>query len=256
MIDDILTVVWKERKERSSQQQDLRGKVVGLIFPMISLGMIAIYPPLAVGPDWIASPFSLVGSIIVPLMAVGMSIADSFAGERERRTLETLLASRLPDRSILFGKMGAPLLDSLEVTIILHLVSLAALNVGHWSGRIMLYTPSIALVNLVLSCLIALFASCLGVLLSLRASSVQQATQNLMVALMAPIMLLSMTIVIIGTVLPEKWRTAFETFFMEVVMTADFAQVILVVIGVLTLIDLGLLMAAMARFQRARLVLD
>jgi ABC-type Na+ efflux pump permease subunit len=34
-------------------------------------------------------------------------ITDSIAGERERQTLETLLASRLPDRAILLGKVAA-----------------------------------------------------------------------------------------------------------------------------------------------------
>ncbi len=34
-------------------------------------------------------------------------ITDSIAGERERQTLETLLASRLPDRAIVLGKIIA-----------------------------------------------------------------------------------------------------------------------------------------------------
>ena len=34
-------------------------------------------------------------------------IADGIPGERERHTLETLLASRLSDRSILLGKVMA-----------------------------------------------------------------------------------------------------------------------------------------------------
>ena len=34
-------------------------------------------------------------------------IGDAIAGERERHTLETLLASRMPDRAILLGKVIA-----------------------------------------------------------------------------------------------------------------------------------------------------
>ena len=41
-------------------------------------------------------------------MMVSSLVADSFAGERERHTLETLLASRLPDRAILAGKLLVP----------------------------------------------------------------------------------------------------------------------------------------------------
>ena len=43
----------------------------------------------------------------LPLVLSAILIAESLAGERERRTLETLLASRLSERSILLGKMSA-----------------------------------------------------------------------------------------------------------------------------------------------------
>ena len=166
------------------------------------------------------------------------------------------MASRLPDRAILFGKIAVPVLEALRITIISHLVSLAMSNVVHWNGKIIFYTPVMTLVNLALSFLVAMLASCLGVLISLRAATVQQATRNLMVALLSPIMLVLIPISMIGTVLPDSWKAAFETFFKEVVMTADFTQVIIVVVVALIVIDLGLLMAAMARFRRARLILD
>lgn len=43
----------------------------------------------------------------LPLTLSGVMITDSLAGERERQTLETLLASRLPDRAIILGKVIA-----------------------------------------------------------------------------------------------------------------------------------------------------
>jgi ABC-2 type transport system permease protein len=55
-----------------------------------------------------------IGSLLVPvvwaalpIILTGAMITDSIAGERERQTLETLLASRLPDRAILLGKVVA-----------------------------------------------------------------------------------------------------------------------------------------------------
>ena len=45
-------------------------------------------------------------------------VPDSFAGERERHTLEKLLASRLADRSILLGKYAAAILYSLVFAVI------------------------------------------------------------------------------------------------------------------------------------------
>ncbi|MCS6827529.1 MAG: ABC transporter permease subunit [Caldilinea sp.] len=43
----------------------------------------------------------------LPLVLSAILSADSLAGERERRTLETLLASRLSEQAILLGKMSA-----------------------------------------------------------------------------------------------------------------------------------------------------
>lgn len=42
----------------------------------------------------------------LPLILCGVMITDSIAGERERQTLETLLASRLSDRAIMLGKVA------------------------------------------------------------------------------------------------------------------------------------------------------
>lgn len=53
----------------------------------------ALFAPTA----WAALPITLAGAMII----------DSIAGERERQTLETLLASRLSARAILLGKVAA-----------------------------------------------------------------------------------------------------------------------------------------------------
>lgn len=46
-------------------------------------------------------------SVAFPLILSGIMITDVLAGERERHTLETLLASRLSDRAIILGKVIA-----------------------------------------------------------------------------------------------------------------------------------------------------
>lgn len=53
--------------------------------------------PLIIPIVWAALPFVL----------SAVMITDSIAGERERQTLETLLASRLPDRAFVLGKIIA-----------------------------------------------------------------------------------------------------------------------------------------------------
>ena len=66
---------------------------------------LAIYLPLQARDAWVNGPIPLVPATLMPVMLVGLTIADSFAGERERHTLPTLLASRLSDRAILIGKI-------------------------------------------------------------------------------------------------------------------------------------------------------
>ena len=103
MIADLWTVMWKEWKELFVQRGSMRG---GLLRLVIVIGVLGIVPPLQAGREWVDSPMVLAFAGWMPLLLVTSVVADSFAGERERHTLETLLASRLPDRAILFGKVG------------------------------------------------------------------------------------------------------------------------------------------------------
>jgi ABC-2 type transport system permease protein len=63
--------------------------------------------PLLLGGFATASLLAPVVWAALPITLTGAMITDSIAGERERQTLETLLASRLPDRAILLGKVVA-----------------------------------------------------------------------------------------------------------------------------------------------------
>ena len=69
-------------------------------------------------------------------------IADSFAGERERHTLETLLASRLSDRAILFGKIAACIAYGWLMAMLCVLVGTITENVSHWEGQVLCSTDS------------------------------------------------------------------------------------------------------------------
>jgi ABC-2 type transport system permease protein len=106
MINDITTIIWKEIKEIFLQRPNFRGGWAGLL---VLLAVFGIFIPLQSGPAWVSSPANLAIWSWVPYLLVSGVVADSFAGERERHTLETLLASRLSDRAILFGKIGAAL---------------------------------------------------------------------------------------------------------------------------------------------------
>ena len=184
------------------------------------------------------------------MMMVGMTIPESFAGERERHTLGTLLASRLADQSILFGKVAMSVSYAMVITLALHLVSLVVVNIAHWDSRILLYSPIVALANVALSLLIAGLVANLGVLISIRAVTVQGAQQTLMSVTLYPIVFLQMIPLIFLNIVPDG-----KAYLRVLVAAADPTQVILVVIAVLIVLDLGLIIAALARFKRAQLIL-
>lgn len=245
MKDDILTVIWKERKGLFR----IRGRRAQALLGMFSPVMLAIYLPLQEGARWVGSPLSLLLAFVAPLILVGISIPDSFAGERERHTLPTLLASRLSDRAILFGKIITSVAFGWGVTLVLLLISLVTVNVANWDGHILFYKPSILLAALAFSFLIALLTAGAGVLFSLRAATAQEAQQTLMAVLLIPPMILQFALFAILS------SESGEARFREVLSGLSFEQVILVIVAFLVALDLGLLLAAMARFKRTRLIL-
>jgi ABC-2 type transport system permease protein len=248
MIGDIWTIIWKEAKEILLQRGNLRGGWFGLL---IFVGVFGIFMPLQSGPSWVESPIGLLYWSWVPFLLVSGVVADSFAGERERHTLETLLASRLSDRAILFGKLGAAIAYGWGFTLVSVLVGLITINLAYGQGGLLMYPAPIGLGILALSFLIATLAAGLGVLVSLRAATVRQAQQIFSVAfflLFIPLFAIPM--------LPEAWRAQAINWFMQNSGRITVSTVVLAVAGVLLLIDIALVIAAMARFQRARLIID
>jgi len=205
---------------------------------------MAIVFPLQAGPDWVEDLDSVFIAVFIPIILVSITIPDSFAGERERHTLGTLLASRLPDRAILFGKVAVSVAFAWGVTLAALLVGLVTVNVAHWEGKLLLLTPTIALADLALSFLLATLATGAGILISLRSKTVQEAQQTLTVVLIFPPMVLGM----IMMALQDRVR--------ELVGAFEGEQILLIIIAILAVVDVVLFVAAMARFQRSRLYLD
>lgn len=240
MIADTLTVMWKERKGLFHHRGSRMRNMLTLLSPVI----LAIYLPWATGPWWVDGPPSLLLAIVIPVSLVGITIPDSFAGERERHTLATLLATRLPDRAILFGKVAVAVAYAWGVTLIGLLLGLVTVNVVHWNGEILLYSWLVVLADLALSFLIATLMAWVGVLISLRSATVQEATQTLMAIFMIPPALLGVV------------ASVFVSRIGKFIETLDGTQVLLVAVAVLVVANLGTFVRAMIRFQRARLMLD
>jgi ABC-2 type transport system permease protein len=245
MMADVWTVMWKEWKEIFLQRGSLRGGAWNLL---LMIGVFGVFLPLQTGRAWVESPLGLIYWAWVPLFLVTTVVADSFAGERERHTLETLLASRLSDRAILLGKVGASVGYGWGLTMVAMLIGLVTVNLAHGHGELLLYPAAIFLSIVLLSLLASGLVAAAGVLVSLRAATVRQAAQTMSIA----IMLLLFVPVFGVQALPVEWKVRLA----QAVMGADVEQIVLIAAAVLIVLDIGLLAAAMARFQRARLILD
>jgi len=245
MIADVQTVIWKEFKELFAQRTGLRGGVAGLL---VLLAVFGIFMPLQTGRAWVESPAVLIYWAWMPLFFVSGVVADSFAGERERHTLETLLASRLSDRAILLGKIGAAVGYGWGLMLASLLLGVVTVNIAHGQGKFLFYPAGTALAIFILGLLAACLAASAGVLISLRAPTARQAQQTLSIAIM-----LLLFVPIFGIqALPVEWKA----YLVRMMLAADLTRVVLIVMTILLTLDTGLFAAAMARFQRARLILD
>ena len=244
MIADILTVAWKELREML-MFGDSRGR--SKLSMLVLLLIFGVVIPLQSGKDWVTSPVSAMVWAWMPYMWVYSVVADSFAGERERHTLEALLATRLSDRAILFGKLLAALAYGFTLTWAILLVSLVTINVTVRGGSLLLFSPTMTVGALVFSILVSGLAASIGVLVSLRASSVRQAQQWMsfgMLILFLPFMFVQF--------IPKSWLESFGNMLIK----TDPVQIAAWVAVVLLVIQSVLLAIAMRLFQRSKLILD
>jgi ABC-2 type transport system permease protein len=243
MIADIFTIATKELKEFFGAYGGRKGIMV-FIVPIIIMGVIF---PKSVGAHWVESPMALLMTMWITLFLVIPVIADAFAGERERHTLETLLASRLPDTAILLGKVVAAVLQALVFAGITAVVGLITVNITERGNGIILYPPMQIAAGLVLCPLSGLLMGGLGSLISLRATTVRQAHQTMSIGIMVLVFLPMILAPFIG----EQTKALFS------VLDSTDPQVLFAAVAlILMAADIVFLWMAVKRFKRTRLSLD
>ncbi len=246
MKQDILTIMWKEWREILLQRGTFRsGVLASVVLPLALLGIVL---PWGDGRHWVTEPTTPILWIWLPVFMVATMICESFAGERERHTLESLLASRLPDRAILLGKIAAGVSYGWGLAVASLLLGVITVNVVHGHGEFLMLSANTTIVILVMSFVGSALAASAGVLISLRASTVRQAQQTLS---------LSLLLIVFGAMfgaraLPAAWKVWLLRIFGGGNLLKTELAVGIVLLGV----DFVLAAAAMARFQRARLIPD
>jgi ABC-2 type transport system permease protein len=247
MLDDIITVIWKELREIIWQQGGASRRPTQIRI-IIILFLFGIVIPWRAGPAYVQNPMSLIIPTLVPVFAIFGMVTDSFAGERERHTLETLLASRLSDRAILVGKLLCAVGVAWAAFLIMLILGLLGVNIAHGRDHLLMFPQDRLLTALVFNFLLSLVTSAAGILVSLRAPTVRQAMQILSIGFM---------VIVYGggfgyLLLPADWRAAIVRF----VMGQNLFTLETIAAGILLGIAVVLFVAAHFRFQRARLILD
>lgn len=194
MMHDVWTVARKEWLEIIDQL--LRFKRGGWSILLI-VGFLGVVSPLQMGESWLSSPLMF---FYWPLLTSSMTstlIADAIAGERERHTLETLLASRLSDSAIIAGKILAAVMYGFAFATTNLLIGWCVVNIKFSAGELLTMPAARVGALLALIGTGSFFISGVGVLVSLRATTVRQAQQTfgviLLVLMMTPVLFVQFT---------------------------------------------------------------
>ncbi len=237
-MSDVLTIMWKEWKDSLFQ-----GGWRSWIRPALLIGILGIFEPIASKKGaWLnLSALELVVFLWFAFFVIISVVADSFAGERERHTLETLLASRMPDFAIFLGKVASVVLYGWGVMVVGLFLGEVVSNLAHGQGSFVFYPTDMLLFTLGLGLLVGIMGAGAGVLISLRISTVRQAQQTLTIGTLIFLGLL----LALSQLLPKDF---FATYTID--------QILLMAGGVIVVLDVLLLGFSIARFQRNKLILS
>jgi ABC-2 type transport system permease protein len=163
----------------SSLPNHVKDELVDMTDQQIAVYMMSLY---------FFAPFFL----IIPLMASSVIAADSFAGEKERKTIEALLAMPITDSQLFLGKVLVSFIPSMIVTSISFLIYSAVVDTFSYplfGGRLLLPNATWILLIFGLAPTVALASIGLTVVISARVKGFREA-QQISAVLLIPIFML------------------------------------------------------------------
>ena len=117
---DAVAIIRKELTELSTDWQSFYGTFVQTTVVVLLCG---VFVPARSSSVWTQPTDLVMLYAIFPSIVAALFAADSFAGERERNTLETLLATPVSDRAIYLGKVLAALGISVSCSLMVLLAA-------------------------------------------------------------------------------------------------------------------------------------
>jgi ABC-2 type transport system permease protein len=173
--------------------------------------------------------------LILPLMVSSVIAADSFAGEKERKTLEALLYTPTTDRDLFIAKLLGGWTAAIVVAILSFVVYAVMVNVAGWRSIGHLFFPNWMWIALVLwvTPAVAGLGLVVMVFVSARAQGFQDAYQ------IGGLVVLPVLVLVIGQISGVMY----------------FSLGVVLFVGMLVwLIDMGLLWLASKSFRRGELM--
>ena len=253
MLADAWIVMLKEWREVLFRGMGMRGSIgfFGLIIVVFGVAV-----PARSGALWVIVPWSALTAAWLPLMLVMAVVADSFAGERERHTLETLLASRLSDAAILLGKAAAAVIFAWGMLLLVSIMSLVTVNIvvqrpDPWL-HLLLWRWEETFGVVVLGLLFTVLCAVIGVMVSLKSETVRQASLRLSMGLILFFPAVMLALLGIYSILPPDVQVT----LLDSVRTWQPGPVLFIIAAVLAAIDGALMWLSSRLFVRNRLILD
>lgn len=238
---DFWAVYCKECKELFSQGS--KQTIMRLL--LVLLG--GIWIPFQAGILWLQLSLPSILFLSIFPMFIGVSlIADLLAGERERHTLETLLASRLSNWSIVIGKATCIVTLSWGITLISLVLGFVVANMSNGGGHTWTFYPlDLLLAVTILSLTTSVLITFIGVLFSMHAATVRQVQQ-----------MLSFGTIIFFAVAGFLVIQLIDQPFIKPLLAMNSTELLSIVTASIAIIDIILMLVSLARFQRSRLILD
>ena len=241
--------MWKECLEIFWLKSDRQKNCLRLLF---SMTIVAVFFPVSIGDKSQINTVWFQLWCLVPMLIVMGIIPDAFAGERERRTLETLLASRLSNRAIVMGKMLVAIIYAWSLTVLFSLFLLVKINIIDRSQAFKFYPLDFLLSSAVGSLLLSVLVASIGVLASFKAESIKQAYKRTTTAVVVATLLPSVALLIAAFLFPPSVQQSIVSKFMS---TGSSLAMVVSLFG-LAVFDSVLLMLIFKLFERSRLMSD
>ena len=173
MLNEILTVARKEILELAGKRGASRGPLIQAAVVMLVAGVL-----LPANPKAFSAPSAaiLFYSLFASTLSANVA-ADAFAGERERKTLETLLSTPLPAQAIVIGKVATAVLFAMTTIVASLVLAVVTLNLRSVSGGLFLPPPELFATALAGALGASLVTSGLAIAVSIRIPVARSAQQ-------------------------------------------------------------------------------